>query len=85
MVLGKKIRVLTGKLESGVFAEYHSDDKTIVVAENCPMDELEPSLLHELIHVVLDITGENELMTIEQEEKFARMFEQGLCDVLRFK
>jgi len=63
-----------------------SDRKiSVALAEN-PTEELRKSTsFHEIVHAVLYVTGQSELLTNEQEEALVIALEHGLMPHLEFK
>lgn len=85
MILGRKIKVEVCDMPEGEWGEYCSDAQVIHVSNQCPEATVEATLLHECIHAVLDVSGEEEIMTDGQQEKMARLFEHALAPLIKFK
>lgn len=83
-ILGRKIKVEICELEEGLWGHYLSDDCKIQISSECPDEGLEATLLHECIHAILDVSGEEEVLTEQQQEKYARLFEHGLGHMIKF-
>lgn len=83
-VLGTKIRIKVVKAitENGVdcLGCYYGDDKLIMVVQHPHMNE---TLLHEICHAILDLSGANECLDHTQEESLVVALTTGITS-LRF-
>lgn len=80
-LLGKTIK-LRSTNNPELFGEYKADEKTIYL--NLSTDDLESTLLHEMVHALLAITAQDQLLSDEQAEAVCRIAEH-LITVPGFK
>lgn len=59
--------------------------RTIKVKKNLTNDIKHETLLHELIHAILYVSGHSELISEETEESIVIAIESGLSQVVRIK
>jgi Zn-dependent peptidase ImmA (M78 family) len=80
MVCGHKIKVKTvAKLVDGsqdLFGAYNGETKTIYLLKH---PDWRSTLLHELIHCVLHLTGSGEGLPLSKEEAICVSLENSLC------
>ncbi len=56
---------------------------TINIKDHESEAELGRTILHETLHAIMRMTGQNEMLSEKQEEAIVRAFEQGLCQLYR--
>lgn len=82
VVLGKKIKIkrhkkLVDTTKRELFGLFDSDTMTIHLSRS-PLHSEKSTLLHEILHAIMFITGQNEILEFEQEEAIVRAIENGL-------
>ena len=85
MILGKMVKInYSVDMDKDDCGEF--DDSTMTISINLNRhdneDLLKSTLLHEIIHAILFITGQNELLDSKQEEGLVRAIEHGLADIV---
>jgi Zn-dependent peptidase ImmA (M78 family) len=83
-ICGKRIKIKIKDIDSN-HGEYVHDEATIYLS-NDPRHEKDQwaSLLHEIIHAVLTISGVSEVLGIEKEEAVCRSIE-NVASILKLK
>ena len=87
VVLGKKIKIRRPRKlvdESGneLFGLFDRD-KLIIYISQSPHHDKESTLLHEILHASLFITGQTETLEHEQEEAIVRAIEHSLLNLVK--
>lgn len=86
-ILGKKVKIRRPRKlvdESGneLFGLFDRD-KLIIYISQSPHHDKDSTLLHECIHAILFITGQNETLEHEQEEAIVRAIEHGMVGLVK--
>lgn len=84
VIFGKTVSIIE-KENFANFGESNLDDLVITIRKDLDDKAFETTLLHEVIHVMLHISGWNELLEDNKEESLVRMLEHGLVDIVKFK
>lgn len=88
-VLGKRVKIQyideIIAAEDGIFGDFNGATMTIRVRKDLPKKELESTILHELLHAILFITGQSFVLSSDTEEAFVRALEHGLIDLVELK
>ena len=84
VIFGKTVSIIE-KENFANFGESNLDDLVITIRKGLDDKNFETTLLHEVIHVMLHISGWNELLEDNKEESLVRMLEHGLVDIVKFK
>lgn len=75
-VLGKRIKIKIKELEDSDHGGYSHDDKTIYLSDDeDQMKDRWATLLHEMVHACLTISGVSEVLGIDREEAVCRAIE----------
>jgi len=72
---GVKVKVRWKPTLDDSWGTYDHDLKTIFLSKKLPEEERLPTLLHEMVHASLAISGLNEMLTAKQEEAIVRNFD----------
>lgn len=67
--------------EEKQYGECYVMDRRIIIHDKLEGDILEATILHEVCHCILNMTGSAEFMTEEQEEATVLALETGLCQI----
>jgi len=85
-VLGKKFTIeYTNDMNKDEYGETDLELKKIKLNSNRPKHTWRATLLHEVIHAILGVTGQSNKMTDDEEEGLVVSLENGLEDLVDFK
>jgi hypothetical protein len=80
-ILGQKVQIkYVDEIEDGSFAHYYPDLFMIVVRKH---KDWRSTLLHELFHAALAISGTAERMKLADEEALVVLFENAFKNILK--
>lgn len=80
-LLGYRIRVIQKDIDEHGLCDRES--KTIIINETDSLDVQLSTLFHEMLHMVLYLTGSGNLLTDKEEETIVSSIENGLWPLLR--
>lgn len=82
-ILGIPVRIIQVKKidKDDAYGESNFMDRTIKIRAGLPEDLFESTLLHEIVHTILGMTGQSEHLKHEQEEAIVLALEHGLCQI----
>ena len=76
-VLGQTIKVEIKTLKD-LYGNFSADKMTICLHDKYDLETSIQTLLHEMLHAMLAISGQNEMLSADQEEGIVRMLELAL-------
>lgn len=83
-VLGKDFDIsYTMDIDTNTYGETNVLERTIKINSN--KDKKESTLLHEIIHAVLGVSGYSERMSEQEEEALVVLLENGLENLIELK
>lgn len=74
-ILGKIFSVKYVKMASGDYGETLSKDLLIKINKKLPIESMHATLIHEMAHAALGISGLTEVLSEQQEEAVVTAFE----------
>lgn len=81
VIHGIKIPIIIKDIKDN-HGEYSSDNKTITIDEAAEVNTT-ATLLHEILHAILDISGTGELLKLKEEEAIVKSIENGLVPLIK--
>lgn len=81
-ILGKAVKVSRVKLDDGDYGDYKDMNIRINSSLTCP-ELIRSTLLHEVMHAVLDITGHSHRFRENDEEAIVYALENGIYPLLK--
>ena len=84
VILGKTVEIKIKKMDENL-GEFCSEKMRITIDPKQSNDEAAKTLLHEITHCILHITGLHFLLTEDLEEAIVRALEHALGDLIYFK
>lgn len=81
-IMGIPFRIVyPKKMPDGVMGEADPLNRTIKIKYGLKDEVFESTLLHEILHVILAITGQSERLKHDQEESLVLALEHGLTSI----
>jgi Zn-dependent peptidase ImmA (M78 family) len=68
-----------------LYGEYVRDEKKIKISQHTDLETQWQTLAHEVVHVVLHLSGKSESLTEDQEEELVVFLEHNLLPLFQFK
>lgn len=85
-VMGKKIRVKRVKnllKKKFIYGDFDSHKLVIRIDKSLKGDIFNKTLLHEVLHCILFLSGFNEFLTFKKEEVLVRLIENNFLDICK--
>lgn len=85
-IFGQRFKVEIKSLKDGVYGKTHTLERKIVISNEYPIESQWSTLLHEIIHAALGVSGQAELMNDEsKEEALVLCLENALHPLFQFR